>query len=895
MKARRVLFFLPIIAIAIWLTYLPIEALPGKPPVSIGLEDDPNAQAAMEFLMLRDPRTNAIPMNMPTRERRFAEFLPVRTDAAVYKGQSGALVWTERGPDNVGGRTRVFAVDVASPNTLIAGSVAGGIWKSTDDGASWSLTTAPAQIHSTTCIAQDTRTGRTNTWYVGTGELRGSTNNDTRFGSLYRGDGIFKSTDGGSSWALLPSTSSGTPNVTDPFDYIWSVAVNPASAQDEVYAATYKGIYRSSDGGGSWTVVLTADSSFTDVAVTSTGVAYAFTKNNNAPRIWRSPDGVTWTNITPATFPAGSGRIIIGIAPSTPTLVYFFIDGANLTPPIQLWKYKYVSGDGSGTGGVWVNRGNSMPGGINTQGGYDMVLHVSPVDTDFVLIGGTNLYRSLNGFASSGATTTIGGYPYWPGGNHHPDLHSGAFKPGNPGVYYSSHDGGISRTDDIYGSTIFWNSLNNGYNVTQFYSVSLDPDSGSNMIMAGAQDNGTQLGNAPGVSSWEMVFGGDGTIIEVAPGTDDRLYTQYQGGQMQRQTRLYTDLFDITPSAAINQLFVNPILLDPGNSSILYYGGGSTSPSLASAVWRNDDSPNATQANGWSVLPATDVGAVSGWTRRISTFGLSATNSANVLYYGTTDGIVKRVDNANTGVPTVSTITPPGLNGGTATGGFVRSIAVDPTNSDHALVAFGNYNFQSIWYTTNGGTSWTDVEGNLSGSSGPSVRWVTTFYIDNVQHVFLGTSIGVLSTTLLNGSSTVWTQEAATTIGNVIIAMLDYRPSDRTLAVGTHARGVFTTQFDSPLGVGENDELPAAISLKQNYPNPFNPTTVIPYTLARSEDVRLTVHDALGREMRTLVNAREGAGEHRVEFDARGLASGIYFYTLRASGRVETKKLTLLR
>src|SRR5206468_6485466 len=82
------------------------------------------------------------------------------------------LVWTERGPNKVGGRTRAFAIDVANPTTLLAGSVAGGIWRSTNDGASWSLRTSPGQIHSTTCIAQDRRAGKTTTWYVGTGEIR---------------------------------------------------------------------------------------------------------------------------------------------------------------------------------------------------------------------------------------------------------------------------------------------------------------------------------------------------------------------------------------------------------------------------------------------------------------------------------------------------------------------------------------------------------------------------------------------------------------------------------------------------------------------------------------------------------------------------------------------------
>src|SRR5262249_42225635 len=248
-------------------------------------------------------------------------------------------------------------------------------------------------------------------------------------------------------------------------------------------------------------------------------------------------------------------------------------------------------------------------------------------------------------------------------------------------------------------------------------------------------------------------YEGDGTVVEVPPEADNRLYTQYQGGQIQRQNMDGTNLVDFTPMGSTNQLFVDPIVLDPNNSALLYYvAGTSTSNSM---IWRNDNVPVADPTTGWTALAATNVGA-----HRISALGISTANGPNVLYYGTIDGIVMKAANVNTGAPTVNAVTPPGLNGGTATGGFVRCVAVDPTNSNHALVAFGNYNFRSLWYTTDGGSNWTDVEGNLAGPSGPSIRWATIFYIDGQLEVFLGSSIGVLSTSALAGASTVWAQEA---------------------------------------------------------------------------------------------------------------------------------------
>jgi len=868
---------------------------PRQPRFSTGEEDDADARDEMEFLISRDPRANSIPRDIRQREGEFARTLPVGRARRFANARSQSfqdLVWTERGPNNVGGRTRAFAIDVANPTRLIAGSVAGGIWRSTDDGASWSLRTSPGQIHGTSCIAQDRRNGKTDTWYVGTGEIRGSTSNATRWGSLYLGDGIFKSTDGGLSWTLLPSTSTGTPQVADPFDYVINIATNPANAaQDEVIAATYRGIYRSVNGGGSWAQVLASDSAFTDIAITPAGTMYAVTRNGGFSRVWRSTDGVNWNLITTGSFPPLVNRAVIGLAPSNDAVVYFFLQGHLVGPGgHQLWKYTYLSGDGSGVGGAWANRSNNLPPDVFTQAGYDQTIHVKPNDENFVLIGGVDLHRSTNGFATNTATTVIGGYPFLPDGIHHPDLQGGAFSPANPNVYYSANDGGLQKANDITLPNMVWTRLNNGYNVTQFYSVAIPPDAGSNMILGGAQDNGSQLGNAPGASDWSLAFGGDGTIVEISPASQNRLYTQYQGGFMQRMQWNGSDIQDITPDSSFNQLFVNPIVLDPNNPALLYYAGGG--PNAVNGIWRNNNAPLADTLQGWVSILGTDVGEGIGYARRISALGISTGNSPNVLYYGTTDGIVKRAANVHTNAPTVSFVPPPGIGAGTAQGGFIRCIAVDPTNSDRALVAFGNYNFPSLWYTTNGGLNWTDVEGNLAGPAGPSVRWATMFYFNGQLQVFLGTSIGVLSTNVLAGAGTVWSLEAEAEMGNVLIAWMDYRPSDFTLAVATHGRGVFTTRFISTTAV---EPEPSPVMLGQSYPNPATGPATIAFELPREGEISLRLYDVAGREVAVLAQGPRGAGRHHVSVAAQSLAPGSYHYVLRALGAVEKRRLTVRR
>ena len=122
----------------------------GRAPFTVEMGDDADAQAEMEFRMLRDPRTNTIPRGIHLRELALARTLP-RMGPRSFASPAGpassqtTLAWTERGPNNVGGRTRAFAIDVSNPSVLVAGGVAGGMWKSSDDGASWSLKTAPAR------------------------------------------------------------------------------------------------------------------------------------------------------------------------------------------------------------------------------------------------------------------------------------------------------------------------------------------------------------------------------------------------------------------------------------------------------------------------------------------------------------------------------------------------------------------------------------------------------------------------------------------------------------------------------------------------------------------------------------------------------------------------------
>ncbi len=895
------------------------RALPERPsvPSTMGTEEDPDARARWEWMRLRSPRTGTIPEGIRERELAFAEHLPVRFRGLGKQGDVQIEGWTSRGPYNVGGRTRALAIDVTNEQVLIAGGVSGGLWRSEDGGQTWTKTTRPGQLHSVTTVAQDTRSGKTHLWYAGTGELTG--NSAGGGGAPYRGNGLFKSTDGGRTWEAVMSTASDTPERFDSiFDYVWRVAVDPSApaTEDEVYAATYGAIVRTTDGWQSWEAVLTSGespwSAYTDVAVTSQGVVYATLSSEGTKKgIWRSTDGVNWVNITPSDWPQEYERIVLAVAPSNENVVYFLAR----TPGVgvngySFWKYTYISGDGSGAGGQWEDRSANLPdkGGLNGtfsgQGNYDLVVAVKPDDEEVVIFGGVNLYRTSNGLSSATGTTRIGGYlskdTYGSYGNHHADQHAVVFYPSNPKRVLSGHDGGVSRTEDVMRLPVVWTSLNRGYLTTQFYSVCIDETAKNDpVVLGGMQDNGTWGTNSwSGEAAWRDVFGGDGGWCEMSPG---RIYTYVSSQNGQAYRFRLDDNFNtvnwtrIDPAGGTGYLFINPLVLDPNNDRRIYYPAGSV-------LWRNDDVTkipnfrNDAATTGWVKLTKTQLSS-----GKISAIAVAKT-PANRVYYGTSSGSrLYRLDDAHLDASTPVSIKSPDF----PSNAYVSSIAVDPRDGNRVLVAFSNYEVISIWFSEDAGASWVPVSGNLEeqpdgSGSGPSVRWVDILPLaDGETLYFAGTSTGLYSTTTLDSMDTVWMQEGPSTIGNVVVDMVRSRETDGTVIVGTHGNGVYMAQAVST-AAEEEAPLISTFALEATYPNPFTEVTTIPYRLATGGPVEVEVYDLQGRRVVTLVRQEQAPGTYQVQWNGRDalgnpVAGGTYVIRVQAGGRILTRKVVLFR
>ncbi|MBI5464799.1 MAG: T9SS type A sorting domain-containing protein, partial [Ignavibacteriales bacterium] len=273
---------------------------------------------------------------------------------------------------------------------------------------------------------------------------------------------------------------------------------------------------------------------------------------------------------------------------------------------------------------------------------------------------------------------------------------------------------------------------------------------------------------------------------------------------------------------------------------------------------------------------------------------------ANRVYVGTSGGRIYRIDNANTGQPAMTDVyTGKGLPIGN-----VSCIAIDPTNADKAIAVFSNYNIISLFSTADGGATWGNISGNLEQSAdgtgnGPSCRWAAVVPYGGKTTYFVGTSTGLYSTTTLNSASTAWSQEGASTIGNVVVNMIDYRLLDGVVVVATHGVGTFSSTVATDVQQTSSVQ-PKDFALEQNYPNPFNPSTTLRYALQTRSSVTLHIYDLMGREVSTLVNDVQDAGAYRAVWNGNSstgaaVASGSYYAVLEAGSQKFVRKMILMK
>lgn len=798
--------------------------------MSYGNDSSLQSRMMYEYMRLRNPQTGMIPEKIREKELAFAQALP--------RNNTKAYTWDKRGPINKGGRTRAFAIDVLNENNWLAAGVTGGIWRSTNAGQTWQKVTDPLQMHSITCITQDTRQGYENVWYAGTGETYGIVSAST-FDARYSGNGMLKSIDNGITWVEMPSTQSNTPQTfttNHQMDFVWKIVVDTTDlVNDVLLVAVYNGVFRSTDGGNTWTEVLgflqgsfsNLHSDFVDLIMTPSGVFYATLSSDSPSKgLYRSDDGVTWTDITPSIFPSVYGRMMMAANPQNENEIWYFGDtNGAFGNGHSLFKYTYLSGNGASANGVWEDRSVNLPnqpcfiteigsdiGKLSTQSSFDVHIAIHPNDPDVIYIAGTSIWRSTDGFSTNTTNTWIGGYqcdplPYndlnwqlsYP--NHHPDQHLMTFLPSDPNVMINVNDGGIYKTLDNLEDSVHWIPLNNGYVTTQFYATAIQPgETLSDVVIGGMQDNGTWFTNTIEFdSAWVEIGGGDGMYCAITENAEFYVVCTQNGKMFLKDINadgIVQGHERIDPSGGpSNYNWANSLKLDPNNTNTLYWNGGTR-------LFRLDDLHDITitgdktnkEPDYWvditesTVLPGGGV---------ITDIEMSK-DGFNKVWYGTTQAHVYRLDDANSANPVLVDLTSDDF----PTGAYVSCVAVDPFDADRITVTFANYSIPSIFYTEDGGITWIDISGNLEENldgtgNGPAVLWAEN-YPDG--SIFVGTTVGLFITENPDSANTTWVLE--TGIGNVVINHIDYRTYDGKMVVGTHGNGVFSTNL-SPAFVGQ--------------------------------------------------------------------------------------------
>ncbi|HET9225679.1 MAG TPA: hypothetical protein VFR31_03370 [Thermoanaerobaculia bacterium] len=782
-------------------------AQPPKPPVR---RDDPHGRADFFNLKRAPVGKQIIPVDryfealkrmraMRGHSLKIQDFLPSRDELAKrglsYVQEEERLgAWFPLGPGNVGGRTRALIVDPRKPDTLFAGGVAGGVWKSTDGGLSWTALDDLVANLAIGSLAMDPANSKI--VYAGTGE--GYFNEDA-----VRGAGIFKTTDGGLTWTQLRSTDN------PDFHYVNDIAISRRDPR-RMYAATRTGVWRSKNRGRTWTRVLStkAYGGCLDLALrtdlsTDFLLASCGTRQGTAA-VWRNDAAEKKGGWEQVLSEADMGRTTLAIAPSDQDVVYALASTNQKGDFFWGLSAVFRSDDGGRTWNAQVRNTDPAPlnrylltnayfaivecggGGNVNQGWYDNSIAVDPVNPDRVWAGGIDLFRSDDGGKSWGVMSS------WldPSQDEyvHADQHAIVFHPKYDGVtnktLFVANDGGLFKTTDalvplatspsaVCSSGAIqtdWTSLNNGYGVTQFYYGVPYPDGST--YFGGSQDTGVVQGSStsPEPDAWEVIFPGDAGYVAVDPTDTEIVYASLTNLTIYKSTDGWKSYAPVTSAldGTDKFLFVTPFVLDPSEPKRLWTGGA--------YLWRTTDS-----AATWGKASVQLQGSA-------STIAVLPTDPDRVLA-GTSEGWIYRTTSARTATP--DTVWPSSQ----PRKGFVSSVAFDPSDPNVVYATYSNFGGVHVWKSTDGGATWTGIDGLGRGALPDLPVNVIAVDPEDSRHLYIGTDLGVF---VSKDGGANWLVEN-TGFANVMtawLAVLKGADGTRTLFAFTHGRGAWKIALD---------------------------------------------------------------------------------------------------
>ncbi len=624
----------------------------------------------------------------------------------------------------IAGRTNVIAFHPTNPAIMYAGAAGGGVWKTTNGGVLWRPLTD--SLSALTCGAVAIDPLNPNTVYVGTGELNYSLDS-------YYGDGIFKSTDAGISWAKIATTVVGR--------YFSQIAIDPTNP-NVVYIAGSNGVYKSTDAGTTWNTTNSGTNANCVLLVpTNPQTLYTTTGGTGGNVTRKSTDGgASWSSLGNG-LPGSStaGRTQIAMAPSNSNILYASISNRSGNSLLGLYR-------STDSGSSWTFQASS-PNYLGGQGWYDNAITVHATNPDIVFAGGLDVYSSTNAGVtlvqrSSWSTTTSTNMS-------HADIH---FLGYNNGVLFCGSDGGVYKSTN---DGVNWSDLNATLSTLQFQSADYDPTNPMRLY-GGTQDNNLET-STDGGGLWIQRTTGDGGYSIVDPVTSNYVYGQYVNGSVKRSNNYGVSFTDIEPSGSTGGLFYNPYEMAPTDHNIIVYAQAD--------VWKTTNAQTATSTSGWTQIASTST--IGG---NASAIGIAG--NPDKIFIGTSNGNIHvTVNNGSTWM------TRSGFP-------YVTDLFVDDLNDDICYASTGGTTAGShVFKTTNGGNAWVNITGNL-----PNVP-VNTIVVRTAapRMIFLGTDIGVFVSTN-EGSS--WAPFGSG-LPAVTVFDLKYKLESNILLAATHGRGCF--------------------------------------------------------------------------------------------------------
>lgn len=714
------------------------------------------------------------------------------SDADAYwlkSEQLSGLTFRTIGPALTSGRVADIAVNPTNFNEYYVAVASGGVWKTTNHGVSYQPIFDGEGSYSVGCVTIDPN--QPATIWVGTGE-----NNNQR--SVGYGDGVYKSTDGGSSWKNMGLKAS---------EHISKIIVHPTNSQ-VVYVAAYgplwsdggdRGVYKSTDGGETWQQIhaISDKTGAADLVMdpTNPDVLYAsyhqrrrhvFTYIGGGPEsgLFKTIDGGnTWKPCNSGLPEGKMGRIGLAVSPADANVVYAIVEA-------EADKGGFFRSTNKGAS--WEKRSD-----YKTSGNYYQELVCDPHNVDKVFSMNTWLHHTIDGGKNMVKTGET---------NKHVDNHCMWINPTNTNHWIVGCDGGIYET---YDHATTWQYKAN-LPITQFYKVSVDYDTPFYNVFGGTQDNNSQAGpsrslNNAGIlnADWYITVGGDGYETQVDPTNPNIIYAQWQYGGLVRYDRQSGERIGIKPQpgkgeAAYRWNWDAPLLISPHDPKTLFFCAnkvfkttdrGNTwqtiSPDLTRQIDRNKlkvmgevQSPDVVMKNKSTTIYG-----------NIVAFDQSPVN-ANLLYAGTDDGLIQvsedggdswRKKAAFKGVPEMT---------------YVNMLWASAHDENVVYATFNNHkrgDFKPyIMKSTDKGNTWTPLQNDL-----PERGTVYSIAEDHVDAnlLFAGTEFGCFVS--VNGGQN-WVALSAG-LPTICVRDMAIQKRENDLVLGTFGRGFYILDDYTPL------------------------------------------------------------------------------------------------